>query len=70
MSTRGTAVGTDHPWPAWFADTAAHAGLLTNRTLRTYLLAHPAEQWPRVVKVRWSWQRLHPADAQLAPATC
>ena len=52
MSRPGTAAASDHPWPAWFADTAAHAGLLTNRTLRNYLLGHPPEQWPQVVKVR------------------
>ena len=41
-----------HPWPAWFQDTVQHAQLLTNRTLRNYLLAHgDAERWPEIVKV-------------------
>ncbi len=40
----------NHPWPAWFQDTVQHAQLLTNRTLREYLLAHSAERWPEVAK--------------------
>ena len=41
---------SDHPWPAWFSDSVQHAQLLTNRTLRCYLLAHSADRWPEVVK--------------------
>ena len=44
------AAAGDHPWPAWFQDTVQHAQLLTNRTLRQYLLAHSAERWPEVAK--------------------
>lgn len=40
----------DHPWPSWFQDSVQHAQLLTNRTLRGYLLSHNAERWPEVVK--------------------
>jgi hypothetical protein len=39
-----------HPWPAWFHDTVKEAQLLTNRTLRNFLLAHSAERWPELVK--------------------
>ncbi|PSC75154.1 ABSCISIC ACID-INSENSITIVE 5 2 isoform X1 [Micractinium conductrix] len=39
-----------HPWPAWFQDSVQHAQLLTNRTLREYLLAHSADRWPEVAK--------------------
>lgn len=45
-----------HPWPAWFQDTVQHAQLLTNRTLRNYLLAHgDAARWPEQVKVGPWW---------------
>ena len=39
-----------HPWPAWFQDSVKEAQLLTNRTLRNFLLAHSAERWPELVK--------------------
>ncbi len=52
MSARAAAGPGGHPWPAWFQDTVQHAQLLTNRTLRNYLLAHgDAERWPELVKV-------------------
>lgn len=47
---RASAASGNHPWPAWFQDTVQHAQLLTNRTLREYLLAHSAERWPQVAK--------------------
>lgn len=52
MPRGGTAAAAaaGHPWPAWFQDSVQHAQLLTNRTLREYLLAHSAERWPEVAK--------------------
>lgn len=44
------ASSTDHPWPAWFQDSVQHSQLLTNRTIRSHLLAHNAESWPELVK--------------------